>query len=285
MGFISVDVETANSRLRSVCQVGLVYFENGEISDERSIFIDPREPFDGMNVSIHGINPEDVENSPTFPEVYNLISSMMRDQVVVSHTWFDRTALRQACDHHGFLLPSCRWLDSSRVVRRTWPQFTKSGYGLRNIADFCGLTFKHHDALEDARVAGLILLQAIQDSKIALDEWIGRQFSSNKSQEYRARSTVDAVSGGILFGERIVFTGVLSDMTRAEACSLAASLGASTDADVTRKTTMLVVGSYAPEVLKSKVSGKHQKVLNLRSQGIEIEILTEADFLSLARPE
>ena len=42
--------------------------------------------------------------------------------------------------------------------------FSQVGYGLSNVAERLGVDFQHHDALEDARAAGEILLRAIAET-------------------------------------------------------------------------------------------------------------------------
>ena len=58
------------------------------------------------------------------------------------------------------------WLDTLQVARRTWDGFREDGgYGLANLARAFGILFKHHDAAEDARAAGLVMLRAIADGR------------------------------------------------------------------------------------------------------------------------
>ena len=53
------------------------------------------------------------------------------------------------------------WLDSARIARRAWPrEYGQSGYGLKNIAKDLDISFKHHDALEDARATAEVVLSA-----------------------------------------------------------------------------------------------------------------------------
>lgn len=283
MDFIAIDLETANSQLRSICQVGVVVFSAGAVVDQTSILVDPREPFGSMNIAIHGIEPEQVAGKPTFSDIHQELCDAFAGQIVVCHTLFDRMAIRQACEHHGLPLPDCRWLDSSRVARRAWPQFAKSGYGLASLAAHCGVSFKHHDATEDARTAGLVLARAITDSGVGLEDWIARLATNRKTQDYNARITLEGTEGGPLSGEVVVFTGRLS-LPRSAAADLANSLGATVDPRVTKETTMVVVGDYDPVVIASSdISDKHQKALDLLSKGQPISILTEDDFRSIAR--
>ena len=53
-------------------------------------------------------------------------------------------------------------LDSARVARRTWENLAWKGYGLYNVCQYLGYEFAHHDALEDAKAAGHILINAIK---------------------------------------------------------------------------------------------------------------------------
>lgn len=50
----------------------------------------------------------------------------------------------------------------------------KEGYGLASVAAHIGYTFKHHDALEDAKAAGYILLAAVQVTGISISDWVLR---------------------------------------------------------------------------------------------------------------
>ena len=107
-------------------------------------------------------------------DMYPLIASALATTVVVHHTHFDRMALGRVAKKYGFLAPSCIWLDSAYVVRKTWERFSKRGYGLGNLAAEFGIVFDHHDPCEDARAAGLILVRAIVDSGLTLQEMLDR---------------------------------------------------------------------------------------------------------------
>ena len=58
MNFVAIDVETANADMASICSVGAVKFESGEVTSEWYSLVDPQDYFDGLNVSIHGIDEE-----------------------------------------------------------------------------------------------------------------------------------------------------------------------------------------------------------------------------------
>ncbi len=56
------------------------------------------------------------------------------------------------------------WIDSCHLARRAWPdQRQRGGHGLKALAARLDIRFRHHDALEDAIVAGKIVLAACRD--------------------------------------------------------------------------------------------------------------------------
>lgn len=85
-----------------------------------------------------------------------------------------------------------------------------------------------------------------------------------------------------LFGQRIVFTGALG-MTRTEAKSRAAELGAQPASSVTRATTVLVVGDgfVASDLMSGRVTTKARRAMALRERGQRVEVLSEGEFLQM----
>jgi len=66
MEFVAIDVETANADMASICQIGIAQFRDGTLVEEWKTYVDPQDHFDGINVSIHGIDEDVVAGSPTF---------------------------------------------------------------------------------------------------------------------------------------------------------------------------------------------------------------------------
>jgi len=93
LNFVAIDVETANSELESICQIGLVKYVDGNLIEEWSSLIDPEDEYEFMNTTIHGISEEDVIDSPTIPEVKDKLKGYLDDVICVSHTHFDRVAI------------------------------------------------------------------------------------------------------------------------------------------------------------------------------------------------
>lgn len=165
--FVSIDVETANADLSSICQVGIACYKDGILTDEWKSYIDPEDEFDAINISIHGIDEATVRGAPKLPDVSGQLHKYLDNHVCVCHTHFDRVAIHLAFDKYKMVMPLPTWLDSAMVARRAWEQFSHCGYGLSNVCGYLGYSFSHHDALEDAKASAYILISAME--KTGLD--------------------------------------------------------------------------------------------------------------------
>lgn len=277
--FVALDVETANADLSSICQVGLVAFSDGRAAGTWTSLLNPDDQFDGMNVALHGIDEAAVRDAPRFPDVAADVARWLVDQIVVSHMPFDRLAMERAHQKYGLVPLECTWLDSARVTRRAWPEFAARGYALESIAEFCGIDYRPHDAVEDARAAGEVVLRAVAHTGLSVEEWVGRtRLPLHPGSDHVAKA---GDPNGPLAGETIVFTGALL-MPRREAAELAARAGCDVAEGVTKRTSLLVVGDQDVRVLAGhEKSSKHRKAEQLIAQGHPLRILGERDFLAL----
>jgi DNA polymerase-3 subunit epsilon len=280
MDFIAIDFETANPNFASICQVGIAIFNNGKLHDTWESLVDPEDYFDDLNVSIHGIDEMAVLGAPTWEAVYKQLTPKLQGNIVVSHTVFDRVALSRACEKSGITAYNYAWLDSARVVRRTWPAFAQSGYGLADMTNYLNIKFRHHNALEDARATGEILLMAMAETGLTVEQWIDR---TAKPIDLLSATPITRHGNpdGVLFGENLVFTGALS-MPRKQAADLAASAGCEVTSGVNKHTTVLIVGDQDISKLAGhEKSIKHRKAENLMALGQNIRIIGESDFQRL----
>ena len=69
MNFVAIDVETANADMASICQIGIAKYADGMLVEEWKSYVDPEDYFDGINVSIHGLDESVVKGAPTFPSL------------------------------------------------------------------------------------------------------------------------------------------------------------------------------------------------------------------------
>jgi DNA polymerase-3 subunit epsilon len=158
--FVAIDFETASQRPDSACQIGIVVVDNGEVVREISELIRPPSLyFSPRCVAVHGIHPDDVRDSPTWDVIWEKHQAVFEDTVVVAHNAaFDLNVLRAAMSAYGLDCPYIEYSCSRLIARRAWPG--RTSYALKSAAEYLGLSFRHHDALEDAMVCARIVLAA-----------------------------------------------------------------------------------------------------------------------------
>jgi len=120
MEFVAIDVETANADMSSICQIGLARFVDGALAEEWSTLVDPEDYFDPVNIAVHGIESTMVRGQPKLPDIADRLRSTLERTVSFCHTHFDRIALGRAYGKYKLSPITTTWLDSARVVRRTW---------------------------------------------------------------------------------------------------------------------------------------------------------------------
>jgi len=281
MDFVAIDVETANADFASICQIGIVTFENGSVKESWQSLVNPEDCFDDFHTSIHGIDQRAVKGAPTFPLIYGTVRKLLADAVVASHTPFDQVAVARVMAKYDLETFDCVWLDTARVARCAWPELSQRGYRLANVARKLGISFVAHNAEEDARAAGEILAYAMKETGMAIGEWLDRvrkPINPSGASIAAASMAADGNPEGHLYGEVVVFTGALT-IPRRLAAQIAADAGCRVAPSVGESTTLLVIGDQDIRRLAGQEkSSKHRRAEELIARGQAIRILGESDF-------
>lgn len=161
MTFISIDFETANEKRHSPCAIGVVVANEHEIIEEFYSLINPLVEFKSMNTYVHGITERDVQDAPTFIELWPTLNKYLANNLVVAHNAsFDMSVMRQTLDYFSLPYPDMEYLCTVNISKKVWPNI--ENHKLNILADRLGITFEHHHALEDARVAAKVLMRAME---------------------------------------------------------------------------------------------------------------------------
>lgn len=162
MNFVSIDFETANEKRYSPCAVGVVVANGDRIVDEYYSLINPLTSFSSFNTYIHGIKEEDVQDAPTFAELWPVLRGYLQDRLVIAHNAsFDMSVIRNTLDHYNLEYPEMDYLCTVNISKKTWPDLYN--HKLNTVAEHHGILFEHHHALEDARVAAKVMMKAIEN--------------------------------------------------------------------------------------------------------------------------
>ncbi|MCE7797263.1 transposase [Sphingobium sufflavum] len=259
--FVVVDVETACARVSSICQIGIVGFRDGLEVFAYETLVDPRDEFSAFNIGIHGITVDHVIGQPTYDDIGDVVSQHLGGRITVAHSAFDKGALAAACRTVDRATIEARWLDSVRVAKQAWPDLPS--HRLNVLARFLGLKHRHHDALSDARAAGMVILKAIEHTGIDLAGWMATAGQS---------AVPPAAASGPLKGERVAILGEARDGRLAH---VIAGAGGQVVSSVGLKTTMLIVATRQPYGRWVSTSAPYRKAEAMIVAGKPLLILTE----------
>ena len=162
MKLCGLDFETANSSKGSICAAGAALVENGTVLECREYLVKPHKSVDFMSKfcrDVHGIAYEDLRESPEFPAVWNNLKHLLTgaDCVVIHNAPFDLSHLRKALALYDLPAISFKYICSVKLCRYHFPELTS--HNLADMAEKFGITFCHHDALEDAETCAKIASQ------------------------------------------------------------------------------------------------------------------------------
>ena len=339
--FVGFDVETANERWGSICQIGLVKIIDGEEVDRASWLCKPPPSLDEFaegNVAIHGITAEDVAEAPDVRDRIAEMVAFVGDLPLVAHNaQFDASALRDACKASDVEVPQMLFACTLAQARAT--KLDVANHRLPSLAEHFGVELaNHHDACEDAaacagvmvglaRAAGHTgsLMSFVHDSGFTLgsiDEarvtpvlrdrsGAGRAIQAEKADQGGVAAAVEATAApresnqagpakrtsqskssgskpapwqsvatpdtvpepnpkadpnAALYGEHVTLTGEFEPHDKGELWAKIADQGGQVGKNVTKKTTVLVVGEWAT------VTSKEKRARELMEKGQDIQI-------------
>lgn len=159
--FAAIDFETANYERSSVCSVGVVVVRGGEIVDKFYSLIKPEpEYYNYRCVQVHGLNAQDTEDAPLFPQVWKQIEPLIEGLPLVAHNKsFDESCLKAVFRVYQMDYPDYPFYCTCVASRKVWPE---GKHNLDVIAARCGYDLtNHHHALADAEACATIAMQIL----------------------------------------------------------------------------------------------------------------------------
>ena len=157
LDFAAIDFETANEQPTSVCSVGVVIVRDGEIVDTFYSLIHPEpEYYQWFCRRVHGLGPEDTEDAPVFPHVWEQIAPLIEGLPLVAHNArFDEGCLKAVFRVYSMDYPDYVFFDTLYASRREMPYL--ADHQLQTVAAECGYRLEHHHhALADAEACAWI---------------------------------------------------------------------------------------------------------------------------------
>ena len=166
--FAAIDFETANGQRSSVCSVGIVLVENGEITDSIYSLIRPRPNFyTRWTTAIHGLSSADTLDADDFPVVWEGIAPQLEGMSLVAHNSpFDEGCLKAVHSLYGMSYPDYTFYCTCRLSRRQYPSLVN--HQLHTVSAHCGYNLaNHHHALADAEACAKIALKLMEEKGVS----------------------------------------------------------------------------------------------------------------------
>jgi DNA polymerase III epsilon subunit len=156
--FVAFDTETTGFSPSGdrIVEIGAVKFRNGQVLGEKSWLIHPGRRIPYWATEVHGITNEDVQNKPSFKDIYPDFLEFAQGSVLMAHNArFDVSFMAEEIRRAGFQLPNNLVIDSLPLFRKWFP--ASPSYSLAEVAHHTKVdTGVLHRALADTMYVVLI---------------------------------------------------------------------------------------------------------------------------------
>jgi DNA polymerase-3 subunit epsilon len=156
--FTAIDFETAQPARCSICQIGLVCVEQGQVVDQLSILVQPPEnTYSYWNTNVHGLTEVDTLDAPFFNAVWPQIRGYIEGRTVVAHNGaFDFSCLRKTLEFYGEAEPAYEPQCTYKIYKKK----------LNLLCEQYAIPLNHHDALSDARACAELYLRHVRTAQV-----------------------------------------------------------------------------------------------------------------------
>ena len=155
--------ETADEQACSGWSVGVVIVRDGEIVDSFYSLIHPEpEYYQWFCQRVHGLGPEETEDAPVFPYVWEKIEPLIDGLPLVAHnSRFDEGCLKAVFRVYQMDYPDYEFHDTLAASRSHFG-CRLPNHQLQTVAAACGYALmNHHHALADAEACAAIAIEIL----------------------------------------------------------------------------------------------------------------------------
>ena len=163
MNFVAIDFETSTYSGNSACSVGLVKFQNGIAVDTYYSLIRPPRLYIRRDFTkIHGLTVDDVKDAPRFKNLWDSeIRPFIGDFPLAAHNAsFDMGVLGAVLKWYKLPVPALSYFCTCSLSRRTW--LNQKSHALTALAEHFGIVYNAHNALDDAKTCGKLVLMSAE---------------------------------------------------------------------------------------------------------------------------
>lgn len=183
------DVEYANSKNKSICQIGIVCenYDNGEpFYPEQNIYLNPGDGFDDMCVKVHGITANKVKDAPLFPDVWPEIEKYFTNTIVIGHNvaGADLDALTKNLKRYNIDIPELYYICTLELAKAYVPSFAVENYKMSTLCKYFDIDIdSEHDAFDDACANTDLFKELVQAYEIDISKHI-KHYTPHESKSF-----------------------------------------------------------------------------------------------------
>jgi len=174
------DVEYANSKNRSICQLGLLcedYYSGDPYYPKQNIYINPEDGFDDICIKIHGITSMKVKDEPLFSDAWSGIEKYFTNTVVIGHNVAsaDLNALARNLNRYNLDIPEIYYICTLDLAKKYVPSFVVENYRMGTLCKYFEIDIDfEHDAFYDACANADLLKALVRSYDIDIENHIRR---------------------------------------------------------------------------------------------------------------
>lgn len=317
MRIVALDFETATAKHTSPCSIGIAYRDGETIQCQQHLIQPTPLIFSERNIAIHGIMAKDVTNAPTFPEIWQDISPLLENSLVVMHNAsFDISVLTQTLAFYNIPYPNLEYACTMKLAQALLPDM--DNFKLNHLCQQLGIGLSHHHSAICDSQACLLLCEKLLDimdcgfgsfceaasieTGLLYHKFSGQDIHQKLSTPFyytkpkanpapskppfhtyesiritEINSIPTVYEDEDFVNKSFCITGELLSMSRQRALEIIVKLGGTVTSTVTKKTDYLIVGNNNPDYGSTKM----RKALAAIESGQEIAIIDEDEFVKM----
>lgn len=183
------DVEYANSKNKSICQIGVMCenYKSGEpYYPERDIYINPEDGFDDVCIRIHGISNDKVKNEPNFAQVWSNIEKYFVNSIIIGHNVAsaDLDSLVKMLKRYNLDIPELYYICTLDLARTYIPNYKVKDYSMSSLCEFFNIDIdSEHNAFDDACANADLFKKLVKTYSIDIEQHI-HKYIPNETDEF-----------------------------------------------------------------------------------------------------
>lgn len=173
-----LDVEWANPKNKSICQIGLVSedFDTEEpILPELNLYVNPEDEFDDNCISVHHITKDKTAKCKNFKNIWNDIEPYFTNSIIVGHnvSGSDLNAIVKNLTRYEIDIPELYYIDTYDLSRKLIDSYEVNNYSLSSLCEYFDIDIDNeHDAFDDACACSDLLKKLVEVYELDLNNYV-----------------------------------------------------------------------------------------------------------------